>query len=80
MEYMARLKRLRELITIRSLMTWLSRDRLIRETKVQMIDHILTALCTCEMNEKGREYLIKLKNDISSPQNKTKDHRDNWNR
>lgn len=61
-------------------MTWLSRDRLIRETKVQMIDHILTALCTCEMNEKGREYLIKLKNDISSSETKINHSRDNRNR
>jgi len=59
---------------------WLSRDRLIRETKVQMIDHILTALCTCELNEKGREYLIKLKHDISCPQSKITDGRINRNR
>ena len=49
---------------------WTGRERLIKETKVQLIDHILNALCKCELTDKGRKYLIKLKNDINGTQDK----------
>jgi lipopolysaccharide biosynthesis glycosyltransferase len=68
MEDLVKLKKWRERRFMRHIITWLSRDRLIRETKVRMIEHILNALCECELNEKGRQYLIQLKNDINSSQ------------
>jgi hypothetical protein len=55
------------------IMFWISRERLIRQSKIELIDHILIALCKCELTENGREYLIKLRNDISCIKGKTSD-------
>ena len=65
MEVMGKLKILKRLRYMSSFIMWHGKDRLIRKTKTEMIDHILESLCKCELNEKGRQYLIKLKNDIS---------------
>lgn len=32
--------------------------------QIKLIDHMLTALCTCELTDKGREFLIKLKDKL----------------
>jgi hypothetical protein len=34
------------------------------KAQIELIDHLLTALCKCELTVKGRQYLNKLKKDL----------------
>ena len=45
-----------------------------KQAQIKLIDHLLLALCTCELTEKGREYLKQYKaklNDSNGITNKT---------
>jgi len=64
MEFWELLRKLKGLKFMSFLIHLPFKERLIRETKIKTIDHILTALCECELNEKGREYLNQLKNEL----------------
>ena len=67
MEVLEKLKKWKGSGFMKRIITWRSREQRDRQIKIQLIDHILTALCTCELNEKGRQYLTKLKDDIINP-------------
>ena len=71
MGYLEQLRKWSRLKFMNFITRFRSRDRLIKETKIEMIDHILQALCECELTELGREYLINLKNATQYPENQT---------
>lgn len=54
-----------------------------RKAQVKLIDHLLLALCTCELTEKGRKYLNDYKaklNDTNGIKNEVTDTSRNGDR
>jgi len=47
-------------------MTWIEKRNIEIKAQIKLIDHLLTALCKCELTKDGRIYLRKLKSKLKN--------------